>query len=89
MDRFGAYADRSRIEIADPADFLRKSQLKEQAKYSESGYYYHDEEHRVYRLTWRGAILMSWKLLWPIKQIRAILGRVKAARLLREVGMEL
>jgi hypothetical protein len=89
VDRFGAYQDRERIEIKDPADFLRKSQLKEQAKYPESGYYYHDEEHQVYRPTWRGAILMAWKLLWPVKQIRAMLGRAKTARLLREVGMAL
>ena len=89
VDRFGAYEDRARIEIQDPAVFLRISQLKEQAKYPESGYYYHDDKHRVYRPTWRGAILMSWKLLWPVKQIRAMLARVKAARLLREVGIEL
>ena len=77
----GPVTDRDRR--IQPTSFGNRSS-KSKPSIPESGYYYHDEEHRVYRLTWRGAILMTWKLLWPIKQIRAMLarreGRAIAAR---------
>ena len=80
LDRFESGTDRLETAIEDPADFLRRSHTREQAKYSQSGYYYLDEERRVYRLTWRGAIFSSWKLLWPVKQIRAMLARARRVR---------
>ena len=35
-----------------------------------AGYYRHDEGAGVYRKTVKGTFLMTWKLLWPWKQIR-------------------
>ncbi len=88
ITHFGTGASRVDIPIKDPIDFLRKSHLKETAKFAESGYYYLDEDARVYRLTWRGAILGTWKLLWPIKPIRAALASRRSARVLHELGIE-
>jgi hypothetical protein len=88
ISHFGNDASRVDVPIKDPTDFLRKSHLKETAKFAESGYYQLDEDARVYRLTWRGAILMTWKLLWPIKPIRAALSSRRSARVLHELGIE-
>ena len=88
ITHFGNSASRADIPIKDPIDFLRNSQLKETAKFAESGYYYLDEDARVYRPTWRGAILMTWKLLWPAKPIRAALASRRSARVLHELGIE-
>jgi hypothetical protein len=88
ITHFGNGASRVDIPIKDPIDFLRKSQLKETVKFAESGYYYLDANAQVYRLTWRGAILGTWKLLWPIKQIRATLAVRRSARVLHELGIE-
>jgi hypothetical protein len=88
ISHFGNGASRVDIPIKDSIDFLRKSHLKETAKFAESGYYYLDEDARVYRLAWRGAILMTWKQLWPIKPIRVALASRRSARVLHELGIE-
>ena len=72
----------------DPAEFLRESFRKETTKFVETGYYYLDEIDQVYRLTWKGAILIVWKTRWPVKQIRALSRRYRGARLLRELGLD-
>jgi hypothetical protein len=74
--------------IEDPIEFLNASHRRELARFVEAGYYRLDEASRRYRLTWKGAFVMSWKLLWPIKSIRLMLRRRKAARLLRELGLD-
>jgi hypothetical protein len=52
------------------------------------GYYYRDELAGVQRPTWKGAILMTWKLCWPVKPIRLALRRHGARRLLHELESE-
>jgi hypothetical protein len=54
----------------------------------ESGYYYRDEEREILRPTWSGVLARSFKILWPAKPIRGMLGRRRAARLLRELGLD-
>ena len=88
ITHFGNGASRVNIPIKDPIDFLRKSHRKETAKFADCGYYHLDEDAQIYRLTWRGAILMTWKLLWPIKPIRAAFALRRSARMLHELGIE-
>jgi hypothetical protein len=52
------------------------------------GYRYADERAGVYRFTIKGAILGSWKLATPFKQIRTWLRIRKAKRAWRELGMD-
>ena len=52
------------------------------------GLFARDEAAGVYRLTWMGAYLMTWGRLWPVGAIRHALRRRRAARTLRELGME-
>jgi hypothetical protein len=49
------------------------------------GYFNRDGSSHNYRPTWKGACLMTWKLCWPIKQLRAALNRARNDRLLREL----
>jgi hypothetical protein len=52
----------------------------------EFGYFFLDEAEGVYRPTLKGAFLMSWKLLWPVKQAREALARRSANVMLRRLG---
>jgi hypothetical protein len=51
------------------------------------GYYRLDEERGVYRPTWKGAFLMTWRLVPPIKPWRIALRDRRARRVWRELGM--
>ncbi len=35
----------------------------------EEGYFYHDVESATFRVTWKGAIMMSWKQIWPLSLV--------------------
>lgn len=51
------------------------------------GYLRYDASGRCFRATIRGAYLMTWKELWPIKPIRRALVRRNARRLEAELGV--
>jgi hypothetical protein len=70
-----------------PAEFVRESYRDLIAGMEEHGYISSHNRDAVYRLTWKGATLMTLKSLWPVKPIRTMLGRQNAARLLRELRM--
>jgi hypothetical protein len=54
---------------------------------AKAGHYWFDPDLGVFRLTWRGAILVTWNLRVPGRQIRLRSARSKAARVLREIGV--
>jgi hypothetical protein len=84
-------AGRIRIDpvSADPDEYYRSRDFRlPMARHVDLGYYYRDELAGVQRPTLKGAYLMSWRLLWPVKPIRAALRRSKAQRLLRELESE-
>lgn len=62
------------------------SSAKAFARQVEFGYMYLDDSSGSYRPTLKGALLMSWKLLWPVKQVRAVMAKRKAAETLRSLG---
>jgi hypothetical protein len=86
--RFGADAARVAPSIDDPAEFLRRSMRADTDTFLETGYYYEDPKYGIYRPTWRGACLMAWKSLWPVKPLRQLMRNRRAAELLRELGLE-
>jgi hypothetical protein len=49
------------------------------------GYMYLSPSENVYRLTWKGTFLVTWKLLWPRTAIRRAARYRKARRLLAEL----
>lgn len=68
----------------DPDGYLRRVDIEVAfAHHVACGYTYVDEAAGVQRNTWKGAILSTWKLLPPIKQIRLTWERFMAERQLR------
>jgi hypothetical protein len=87
-DRVGL--GKKRLSIGpDPAAFLTAGRDHMLARFVETGYYYLDEPRGVYRPTWKGAVLMTWRLLWPIRPLYRAWRRRPTRRLLREEGLEL
>ena len=75
---------RSNVPIDDLIAYMRWAADQEHACWISRGYYFLDASGARLRPTWKGAYLMTWKLLPPFRKIRIALRRRKAARVLRE-----
>jgi hypothetical protein len=73
----------------DPVAFLLEGQQRMFDHQVKTGYYYLDEARGVYRPTWKGAFLITWRLLWPIRPLFRAWRRRPTHRLLRELGVPL
>jgi hypothetical protein len=51
------------------------------------GYYAIDEERGVVRPTWKGAVLITWRLLWPVKPMYRSRRRRATRQLLERLGV--
>jgi hypothetical protein len=67
----------------DPAAYQQAYTNRERVRFAECGYLYLDPEADCYRATWKGAVLMAWKLLWPVSAIRRARLRRRTEELLR------
>jgi hypothetical protein len=52
-----------------------------------AGFYALDEVHEVVRPTWKGAVLVTWRLLWPVKPLFRARRRWATRRLLDRLGI--
>lgn len=81
---------RKRLSIGpDPVAFLIAGRNRAHAHWVAAGYWYHDESHGVYRPTWKGACLMTWRVLRPVRPLYHVWRRRPTRRLLRELGIRL
>ena len=64
---------------------LAASMIKELVAAADAGYMYLDETSDVYRPTWKGAFLMTWKSIWPGSAIVKARMRRKVAPILSQV----
>jgi hypothetical protein len=88
--RDGLGAGKQRLPIGpDPADFLEVARERILAHYVATGYFFLDAARCAYRPTWKGAVLMSWRLLWPIRPLYRAWRRRPSRKLLRELGVSL
>jgi hypothetical protein len=71
----------------DPAGMLVAAMQRELRQQVGTGYLRLDERAGVYRPTWKGAFLMSWKLVSPVRELRRWRDAAHARALLRELGM--
>jgi hypothetical protein len=69
----------------NPAEYLKRYAEAEVARWVKQGYYKLDPAAQVYRLTWKGAALIGWSYLWPIKPIRRAWRRYQTKKLLRKL----
>jgi hypothetical protein len=82
------HAHRRRILPFDEsaAEFLQKDWREELERVREAGYVRHRPASRTYRPTIKGACIMTWRLLFPLKQIRNLRRDRKAKAVLQEIG---
>jgi hypothetical protein len=75
--------------VPDPgkeAEFLNEDFRREIDHVVATGYYVPDEIAGRYRLTIKGAYLIIWRLLWPLKHLRRAARKRRAQSVLRELG---
>jgi hypothetical protein len=81
---------RERVGIGDdPAAFLRAGSIRSLANWVVTGYYVLDPVRGVVRPTWKGAALITWRLLGPVKQLFRARRRRATQQLLDRLGISL
>lgn len=51
-----------------------------------AGYYYYDPKANEYRLTFKGAYIVGWKLIWPIKQLQMYMLNSEAQQVIKQLN---
>lgn len=72
---------------SDPAGFLQEGSARALANWVATGYYELDLARGVVRPTWKGAVLVTWRLIWPVKPVFRFRRRRATSRLLRQLGI--
>lgn len=67
--------------------YVLQAMQRELARQVPTGYLWLDDAGEFYRPTWKGALLMTWKLAWPVKPVRGWRHGRRARRLLAELGV--
>ncbi|MBI5479527.1 MAG: hypothetical protein HY906_11755 [Deltaproteobacteria bacterium] len=67
------------------AEVVQEAMTREMTAQVAAGFLFIDGDS--YRPTWKGAALMSWRLLWPAKALREARVRRRAEALLAELGV--
>ncbi len=71
---------------ADELDALRHTLLKSLDTQVEAGAMTLDSHSQLYRVTWKGAFLLTWVQLWPIKPLYVWRMRRRATALMRRAA---
>lgn len=89
LQRYFATAERVPFDHEDdPARFLGEGMVRELAEQVDAGTWWRDDVTHVFRPTFRGAWLATWRLLPPFVTIRRVRMRRRAAALLKELGLD-
>jgi hypothetical protein len=83
-EKFSASAKRYALN-GNPAEYINQRTNAEVAHWVKEGYYKLDSAAQVYRLTWKGAVLIGFKYLWPIRPIQQAWQRYQTKKLLRKL----
>jgi hypothetical protein len=81
VDEFGTAGKRPLPPTEELLNVVGQSMHKEMADQVPLGMLYLDGAREYFRMTWKGAILMTWKNLWPVTALR------RAARARRARGL--
>jgi hypothetical protein len=87
-DQLGAGKKRV-LDTRDAATVLRETTRQEISGFVDAGYYYLDDEAEKYRFTWKGAFLITWRLMWPVSMVYRALRRRRTMKQLHELGIDL
>jgi hypothetical protein len=72
----------------DAVAFLKEGSARIRAHHVQTGYYFLDKDRGVYRPTWKGAALITWRLLWPIRPLYRAWRRRRTSLLLQKLGVD-
>jgi len=86
--RWGAAALTHPEVQRDPAGYLSAATFRQMSRQVEAGYFRLDLETQTFKHTLKGAALMTCKLLPPFRQVLVARRERRAARLLREIGLD-
>jgi uncharacterized protein DUF4253 len=86
--RYGSLHREPAEDRADPGAFLGAAMVRELRQQVDTGYLWLDDRAGVYRPTWKGAFLMTWKLLQPFRAIGEWRSDRRARALARELHLE-
>lgn len=78
--------NKGRVTDEDPVTLLRNSIRREMEGQVRTGFFQLDPAQNCYVPTWKGAYLMTWKMLPPVKQLRRALRDRRDRGLIRELG---
>ena len=87
VERFGKPPKAPLPEPDQWAEEIRRGLTLELTEQLDTGYLKMDASQEFFVPTWKGAYLMTWKLLWPISQMRRTSRRKKARDLLSQCGI--
>ncbi len=85
LQRFATQPKRTLPHPEQWAEEIRNNMTRELLEQIETGYLKTDASQEFFLATWKGAYLMTWKLMLPIAQIRRWNRRRKARHLLSEI----
>lgn len=69
--------------------YLKANITRDFIQQAELGFYYLDKDGEKFRLSWKGAVLMTWMLIFPINIIRKIWLHVTSKKMMTEMGFSL
>ncbi len=72
LERLRALGTVARSPLPAPGELiahLESDSVKVFEGQVEAGYFLRDDESRTFRVTWKGAIMMSWKHVWPLSLV--------------------
>jgi len=84
LERYGTPPKRRLPQPEEWPDIIRDDFQRDYQEQVEAGMMETDEHETHFLLTWKGAYLMSWKLMWPFAQITRARRRLAAQELLEE-----
>jgi hypothetical protein len=79
---------RRRPPVDDPHAYLLRTETRALDHHVERGYFYRPAEGRRQFPTWKGAVLMTWKSVWPVPAVRRALKRLRAWLALRRLAID-
>jgi hypothetical protein len=82
-------AARRTVAAGANEQYLHESWDREMSALTQFRYVFRDDAELAYRLTWKGALALSWKYRTPIRSIRKKLHEKRAHHELKRLGMKI
>ncbi len=82
VERFAPHEEAVLPPRGEELEAMRQGVIRDLQRMRRMGYLIHDEMENVYRPTWKGAILMTLRIIWPISTFRRMMRRRRGNRLI-------